>query len=221
MTDQEAEARRFLESARRALSPTAEDAERVLSAVNQAIALSGAQSFEATAPKSGTSLLSAPLRGPLSRVLLTVALAGGAGALGYGAGFRAGAQSVSPSASAPRELSAPLATLHEAAARRPRDEPSAGAATELSPAMPVRAAPAHAVAPASSPTVATVTAQRPDASSLSEEVRTLRRVERALRDQNPRLALALLGDLDKEVPVGQLGEERLAASVQARCAYCE
>jgi hypothetical protein len=53
--------------------------------------------------------------------------------------------------------------------------------------------------------------------SLEEEVRTLRRVERALRTENPRLAIALLGDLDRVVPGGQLAEERLAASVQARC----
>jgi hypothetical protein len=46
----------------------------------------------------------------------------------------------------------------------------------------------------------------------------LRRVERALREQNPRFALALLGELDRAVPNGQLREERLAASTLARCA---
>lgn len=54
--------------------------------------------------------------------------------------------------------------------------------------------------------------------ALSEEVRALGRVERALRQQNPRFALALLHELDVRVPRGQLLEERFAAATMARCA---
>ena len=43
------------------------------------------------------------------------------------------------------------------------------------------------------------------------------RIERALREQNPRFALGLLGELDREVPGGQLKEEREAARVLAHC----
>jgi len=56
------------------------------------------------------------------------------------------------------------------------------------------------------------------AASLENEVRALRSVERALRDQRPGLALALLARLDREVPDGRLAEEREATSVIAHCA---
>src|SRR4030095_1508121 len=52
---------------------------------------------------------------------------------------------------------------------------------------------------------------------LDEELIQMRRVERALRENNPRLALALLGDLQRAVPHGKLGEERYAAEVMAKC----
>jgi hypothetical protein len=46
----------------------------------------------------------------------------------------------------------------------------------------------------------------------------LARVERSLRERNPLLALGLLGELDRDVPGGQLTEERQAARVMAHCA---
>jgi hypothetical protein len=54
--------------------------------------------------------------------------------------------------------------------------------------------------------------------SLWEETRFLARVERALRDDNPRFALGLLGELDRSVPGGQLREERAAARALGLCA---
>jgi hypothetical protein len=54
-------------------------------------------------------------------------------------------------------------------------------------------------------------------SPLEIETRLLARVERALRTDNPRLAFGILGELDREVPGGQLEEERRAASVIAHC----
>ncbi|HYO97431.1 MAG TPA: hypothetical protein VER33_23125 [Polyangiaceae bacterium] len=59
---------------------------------------------------------------------------------------------------------------------------------------------------------------KPSASaSADEELRLLRRIQRALSDSNPRLALALLGELDQSVPRSQLMEERQAAAVMAGC----
>jgi hypothetical protein len=52
---------------------------------------------------------------------------------------------------------------------------------------------------------------------LDEEVRQLRRVERAIRERNPRLALVLLEEMDQAMPAGQLMEERRAASIMASC----
>jgi hypothetical protein len=54
--------------------------------------------------------------------------------------------------------------------------------------------------------------------SLAIEVRALRNAERALRDGNPGLALAFLQELDRQVPNGQLAEERDATATTARCA---
>jgi hypothetical protein len=57
----------------------------------------------------------------------------------------------------------------------------------------------------------------PPAQSLELEVRAMRAVERALRDEQPRRALELLADLDRTVPGGALAEERSAAFLMARC----
>jgi hypothetical protein len=65
---------------------------------------------------------------------------------------------------------------------------------------------------------APVTASRlSPAESLAHEVRALRAVERALRGDQPSLALALLQQLEQAVPDGRLREERTATSAMARC----
>jgi hypothetical protein len=55
------------------------------------------------------------------------------------------------------------------------------------------------------------------AAGLDEEVRQLRRIERAIRDGNPRLALAIGDNLDRDAPDGQLLLERRAARLMASC----
>src|SRR5262249_4406373 len=55
------------------------------------------------------------------------------------------------------------------------------------------------------------------APSLEREVQMMKRIEHALREQNPQQALVLLGQLDREIPGGQLVEERLAVFALARC----
>jgi hypothetical protein len=54
-----------------------------------------------------------------------------------------------------------------------------------------------------------------------EELALLRRVERALRTQNPALALALIAELDEHFPDTRLAEERDAARVIATCGVGE
>jgi hypothetical protein len=51
----------------------------------------------------------------------------------------------------------------------------------------------------------------------NDELALLRRVERALRAQNPALALALLAELEQRFPDTRLAEEREAAHVIAAC----
>lgn len=216
MTDEPEEERRFLESARRALGPTPQDAERVLATVNRALALAGTGAAVAAESREQVgSLLRRLWQGTLPRLLVAASLTGGAGALGYSAGFRAGAQSAPSAAKTPpappsalklSEATAP-ASAHEMQPDTPL--PANGSAVQPRALAPLAHAP-------QSPSPAAKGSAEPD--PLSEEVRTLRRVERALREHNPRLALALLGDLDRSVPSGQLAEERLAATTQARCA---
>jgi hypothetical protein len=57
----------------------------------------------------------------------------------------------------------------------------------------------------------------PATGTLEIEVRALRNAERAIRNGNPGLALAFLQDLDRQVPNGQLAEERAATATIARC----
>ena len=64
-------------------------------------------------------------------------------------------------------------------------------------------------------------AERPEASAVDdpfyEELSLLQRAERAIRSDNPLLALSLLGDLDHQFPRGKLLEERAAARIMAGC----
>jgi hypothetical protein len=56
------------------------------------------------------------------------------------------------------------------------------------------------------------------ADDLRPELDAVRRVELALREGHPRMALSILDRLDREIPQGKLHEERLASFVMARCA---
>jgi hypothetical protein len=54
--------------------------------------------------------------------------------------------------------------------------------------------------------------------TLSSELALLQRAEHAIRSGEPELALSFLADLDRRHPETQLGEERVAARLMARCA---
>jgi hypothetical protein len=218
--------RHFIEGARRAWSPSAHDEERVLLALDQRMAdpsstQSNLDAAQRTEPVpgvgeevrrlSGSMLLSAIPRW----VLAAVVLSGGAGSAGYALGFRAGARATSPlPANVAESAPVPVPSARQSGPRfgEPVGPPASDAPPKTSqPGVEEQAEPA---APRSSGPAR----EKRATPALDEEVRTLRRVERALRDQNPRLALALLDDLERTVPNGQLGMERFAASTLARCA---
>jgi hypothetical protein len=203
MSDDEID-ERWLQHARDAFAPKAGDAGRVFEGIRRAIAAGTAVQAQ---PAADTAL-----RASAWRWIGVLALVGATGALSYHVGYRAGSDAAS----------------HAVAAR---PAPAAGGASGAAPkgvtASEVAAAPAAApvVAASSAPRGATraPTTREPaaDASSaaqtLEREVQMMKRIERALREQNPQQALVLLGQLDRDIPGGQLAEERLAVFARARC----
>ena len=209
MIDDETLEQELLARARSGLSPSRADEARVKSAVVRRIALLPLAADDGTASTGldGRFDELVGLAKPwLFRLGIVAAVAAGGGA-GYYFGHRAGVEAGRAAAvSGPREDVEPR--------RAPPAEPGVVAAPTPLPAsaaplldLPRPVASAHAATPAPSS----------DSAGLDEEVRLLRRVERALRDQNPRYAFALLGELDRTVPGGQLVEEREAARAMARC----
>lgn len=189
----------MLNRARRGWSPGAADAARVRRAIDGAVA--------APAPSAP------PLRRAGASVWLRqVLLAGAFAAAGAGVGYWAGRQAERRQAMV-RPVAGPPALGPAAPAAMPPPSPT------LAPAGPPVTAPlaAHHRAdgarrrPAEQP-------EGSPAESLAAELRALRNIERALRDGNPGLATAFLDQLDREVPDGQMREERAALRAIARCA---
>ncbi len=190
-----------LARARRALSPSAGDAARVRRALGATLAGGGA----ATEPTA--SAARPPSSRWTSRLLVAGAIAAASGGAGYWVGHRAGARE------ALRESRArPAMPMPAVEGRRPVAEPPSAASPTAPPALP-SLVPAHHEA-----RHAVGKAARTQTDSLEIEMRALRNAERALRDANPGLALAFLDELDRQVPRGQLTEEREAAATLARCA---
>jgi len=209
----------LLAAARRGLSPTQADAARVLSATRAAL-LAPAAAFEASSPApAATGSAATQVTAWLKPLIAAVSICGASGGVGYYFGYQAGrSDSAAPIAA---HLDAPAPPI----VPRPRTSPRPSAAAPpvpavarhepAEPALGPRPARSSRVAPAEN---ARATELSPAAQSLEAETRALRRVERALRDGDPRLALELLGELDRTVPEGKLQEERLAAFSMARCA---
>jgi len=211
-----------LARARRGLSPSARDAARVRASVDAAVT---AGSSAPLGRESGRDVSAAPGTAiGAAKLGAVVALAAATGFGGYVLGFRAGAaereQRRTPPAVAAHVappspvVAAPLAEIRAL----PRD-PS------LDAAQPARVPKSERLAPSANGSAgigANPRATPPPAdaheSSLELETRLLARVERALRDDNARLALGLLGELDRTVPGGQLAEERQAARAMGHCA---
>lgn len=143
-----------------------------------------------------------------ARVLLGVAGLSAASAGGYALGFEAGRTEVNQ-ATTERRFEPPVAGAASEAGSAPLPrEPPSEAVTLPHDSTPRRAPSARRTPPLTS---------QPQHVDPEEEVRSLRRVERVLREHNPRFALALLSELDRTVPTGRLMEERDAARTVATC----
>lgn len=196
-----------LAAARRGLAPTAADRERVRRSVEAAlVASTGTPAELATAARARTQVAGRRVWPWARRLLVLGAVAAVAGGIGYRAGERAARQAPDLERAAgavPREPLAPVVVGVRAPSPRPASPAPLRSAREAA----RRSSSAHSAAPAT-----------PNADALAEEIRALRGAERALRESHPGLALALLRELDRAVPNGQLTEERLAVRTIARCA---
>jgi len=198
----------ILGQARRGLGPTNTDEQRLLQNLRVQIAL-GPSGQLSEAPKSPWPWRIAGTLG----VIGAVALSGG---LGYQKGLKAGIAQQNQA-----RLLANALPVGSALPAQPNPELTVPAAPErvspsIAKSLPAPSA-ARARSEASAPSAAPSAAPAPAALGLDEEVRQLRRVERAIRESNPRLALVLLAELKREIPKGQLLEERCAAGILADC----
>jgi hypothetical protein len=198
MTDDGRKGTDVLARAQRAWSPSTADQERVRQAIGSAIAAGAPASVPPAVPRAS---------GWGARLLAAGTIAAVSGGIGYWAGHRAGLRETSPVA-----LVAPSAPT--AASDAPPAPPSA----------PTKAPSVTAPAPSAARHGGHLARHETESSapnmaeSLAVEVRALRNAERALRDGNPGLALTFLAELDRQVPNGELTEERDAAATLARCA---
>jgi hypothetical protein len=207
MTELENREMRVLAAARRGLSSSEADRARVRLGVESALAAG-------EIPDEVEPELEAPRSATLFKAALGLALAVLVGGGGYAAGHRAGV------AAGVRERTVSLPSTPSAASEREVVEqehvtpgPATPPAASASPSSPVVA---RRATPSASATVFNATPAA-GGSDIDEELRILRRVERAQRAGNPSLALALLDELDRESPRGKLMEERAAARSVAQC----
>jgi hypothetical protein len=217
----------FLAQARTGLSPTSADEQRVLQGVRAQIALGLAPQNTLNAPNVGSGGVLPKSPWPL-RIVGSIAVIGAvalSGGLGYRQGWEAGiAQKNQPDPHENTNPSAPAARLDSALAPAAPIAP-APSVVHAAPSERERRAEREAKsssvssatrAPSALPAASASTAP-PAPLGLDEEVRQLRRVERAIREGNPRFALVLLEGMDQAMPTGQLLEERRAASIMANC----
>jgi hypothetical protein len=186
-----------LTRARRALSPDAADVARVRHSLMAAVQV---------AP---VAMPAAPRW--MARFAWAAAIAGAAGGIGYLAGWHAGQRAIPVPAHVPATSPVERSPALSASEPAPADVPA------VADERPIRATSSRTAGEHKRQTVAP-RAVLSAAESLAKEVEALRAVDRALRDSQPGLALALLRELDQVVPHGKLDEERAATSAIARCA---
>jgi hypothetical protein len=142
-----------------------------------------------------------------SGAIAAAALVGGGFVLGFWARDARDARSELPLASPALVAATPVAT--PAPLERPPEsvgEVSALASPEPAPSNARPAAPARRAVPPSAPSDGT-----------PQELALLARVERALRNDDAALALALLAELEQRFPKTMLDEERTAARLMSHC----
>jgi hypothetical protein len=205
--------RSLLEAARRGFEPSLAVGARIRGRALSAVAAGTlvacpAASLPERAKNGALDALDAlQSRAAQARVLLGVLTLSGVGMGGYALGLHAGraeAQAGRGAVKTPSALPAPpLAVVV------PAPEPERLAADAERPPPPAHTHPTleHAVTAAGTESPA----------DPEEELRALRRIEHVLREHNPRLAAALLDELDRSVPHGKLVEERNAARSIAAC----
>jgi hypothetical protein len=215
------EAERDLESemllgARRALSPSAADQERVLLATRQALVVGSAAAAYAKATGGAASRAAV-----WKQVASAISIAAVSGAAGYYAGSHAQpareraaiAQPAQPASTSPRAPEERAVAPNDTAADTADDVAPRVAGEHVAQDKPVvRVAARRSNAAAADPAPAAAPTRS------REEITAMRRVERALREQQPQRALTLLFELDRSVPSGMLMQERQAAFAIARCA---
>jgi hypothetical protein len=207
--------------ARAALSPTAADAQRVRLAIDAALA-AGVAATATAAPtaRPARARPSAPAAwggSKLSVVALTAGLTALlAGSAGYLVGHRAAARQVQAPLLPATVVEIPASAIEPAGPTAAAPIPLASVMDGVLPAGS-SAASARRIGRAARVEGGVGAGAGAADSSLDQEVRALRSVERALRDRQPGLALALLAALDRDVPGGKLVEEREAMLVIARC----
>lgn len=221
MTHLDDEEEQLLQAARRAFTPQASDAARVLAATRAALVAGDAVAEMPSEGAASTLGVGTLAHRWLLRTAIGLSIAGVSGAIGYRMGLRAGEES---RAADPRPSPAAAKPKTAAATQLPMTSPDVAATPRREGPEPVRPTPrtqaprAAVRVPRDEPSTEASATAATNGASLDEEVRALREVERALRDRNPRVALTLLGELDRTVPGGQLQEERAAAFAVARCA---
>jgi hypothetical protein len=222
------EAERDLESemllgARRALSPSAADQERVLLATRQALVVGSAAAAYAKATGGAASRAAV-----WKQVASAISIAAVSGAAGYYAGSHAQpareraaiAQPAQPASTSPRAPEERAVAPNDTAADTADDVAPRVAGEHVAQDKPVVRVAARRSGGAGAASNAAAADPAPAAAPTRsrEEITAMRRVERALREQQPQRALTLLFELDRSVPSGMLMQERQAAFAIARCA---
>lgn len=219
MKDSELDPAAILSRARSALSPSDADRARVLRAVTVSLSESARSGLS---PADGAAAVGTPQLSGLVKLSVALTFATATGIGGYALGYRAGvAQRVTAPAPATLARETPSSGIERPSL--PNHVPAPPAPSSAAPVTETSADSSLAT-PNRNRFASSASAGNKSASgaanaepALELETRLLSRVERALREQNPRFALGLLGELDREVPGGQLREERDAARVVAHC----
>ncbi len=210
----DAELERTMLTAQRGLSPGAGDAARIRARLDAAL-LAQSEGTPPSRARRSSRASDAPVSAlRVGQVGAALALAALTGAGGYVLGYRARdaevRQSAEPGAMATSPVP-PVPALPPTDATQPPLQPA--------PDLPGSKASPRRAGGTSTPldVVPAPAASAAGESALEIETRLLARVERSLREKNPRLALGLLAELDRQVPGGQLAEERQAGRVVAHC----
>jgi hypothetical protein len=211
MSELSSQDQELLAGARAAFEPSAEAEDRVLAAVLAKVGPGAPPApSDGCGPPAGAAP-AAPTASGIAKAWLSAGLALGLAAAGGGYAALRGAR---PAPAIVASAAAPPAEPPAASA----EPPAASAEVPSTYAAPPEvAAPPSAPAAAPRPRPRPTASAAPDADTLRREAARLREVQRALRDGDPDRALRSLESPGASPAGGVLGEERLAARVQALC----